>query len=186
MADVYASSARTKQLIRTEFAKLLHQHRIISKISVTDLVKNAGVSRSTFYTYYGSVADVAEDIKSETLHVFFDHIQIRDKNESMMFFDKIYCYMKKNESLFRLLLASREATDFVGEFGAMCRERFCALLESDPTLRDRHLLKLEVSTLTDGLVMQFIHYFSGEPVGTLEEIIALAKMWFQDLLRRRC
>ncbi len=55
---------RTKNAIRKAFNELV-QDKDISAISVSELVKKASITRSTFYMYYSSVLDVRDEIEQE-------------------------------------------------------------------------------------------------------------------------
>lgn len=57
---------RTKRAIRKAFNELV-QKKDISSISVSELVEAAGITRSTFYMYYGSVIEVRNDIEQEIM-----------------------------------------------------------------------------------------------------------------------
>ncbi len=181
-----SSSNKTKKKIRDEFAKLLYINKSIHKVSVTELVKNADINRSTFYTHYNDVYDVAQDIKNETLQVFFDDINITKKEDIEYFFNQIYKYIKKNNNLFKLMFNSKEVTDFVTRLGNICKDRIYIVLNNDPSIKNKHLLELEVSTLSDGLAMQFIRYYRNDLDISLEDIIECAKIWCKDLIARRC
>ena len=52
------SSIKTRQKIREAFAELLKEKNELSNMSVTELVKLADITRSTFYTHYDSIYDV--------------------------------------------------------------------------------------------------------------------------------
>ncbi len=55
---------KTKSAIRQAFIELV-QTRDMAAISVSELVEKAGITRSTFYMYYESVADVRDAIEDE-------------------------------------------------------------------------------------------------------------------------
>ena len=56
-----SSSKKTRKLIKKAFAELIHEKKELSKITVTELVKRADITRSTFYTHYDDIYDVAND-----------------------------------------------------------------------------------------------------------------------------
>ncbi len=68
---------RTKAAIRNAFNELV-QKKDISEITISELVEAAGITRSTFYMYFSSVADVRDDIEDEIIR----HIdKIMDEND---------------------------------------------------------------------------------------------------------
>ena len=68
---------RTKAAIRGAFNELVLQ-KDISAITISELVQEAGITRSTFYMYFNTVADVRDDIENEII----SHIEkIMDEND---------------------------------------------------------------------------------------------------------
>lgn len=183
--NLNASSAKTKNLIKETFAELLYEERNIHKISVTELVKRANINRSTFYSHYDDVWEVAEDIKSETMHAFFGNTELNGIKDIEPFFDEIHKFIKKNDDLFRLMFNSDEVTGFVQRLGKICKDKIFTALKNDPEITDKHLLELEVSTFSDGLAMQFIRYYHNDFEITLEDIIECGKVWCRSMLALR-
>lgn len=183
--DLNASSLKTKELIRKTFAELLYEKRSIHKITVTELVKRANINRSTFYSHYDDIFQVAEDIKSETMRAFFENKTIGSIVDIEPFFDEIYQYIKKNDSFFRLIFNSDEVTGFVRRLGKICKDRIYHAVKADPAIQNHNLLELEISALSDGLAMQFIRYYHGDFPVVLEDIIAFGKMWCHEMIARR-
>lgn len=183
--NLNASSAKTKQLIRDTFAELLHEKRCIEKISVTELVKRAQLNRSTFYAHYDDIWQVAEDIKAETMRVFFENKTDDSLDTIDRFFDEMYQYIKKNDELFRLIFISDEVTSFVRSLGKIGKDRICAALLNDTRIVDRKFLELEVSTFCDGLAMQMIRYYQGSLNISLEDITEFGKQWCRMTIMSR-
>jgi len=61
----------TKALLRNALLRLLEQ-RTISKISITALCEEAGVTRATFYKYYGSIEELYDAIIDQHLAELYD------------------------------------------------------------------------------------------------------------------
>ena len=60
----YRSSIRSKNLIKKAVAKLIHEKEI-SKITVSDVIREADISRGTFYAHYPDIHSVIEQIETE-------------------------------------------------------------------------------------------------------------------------
>lgn len=183
--DLNASSLKTKQLIKETFGELLYEKKNISKIAVTELVRRANINRSTFYSHYDDIWQVAEDIKSETMRAFFENKTIDGIEDIDPFFDEIYRYIKKNDAFFRLIFISDEVTGFVQRLGKICKDRIYHAVKKDTSIKDLYLLELEISTLSDGLAMQFIRYYHNDFEVNLEDIIAYGKLWSREMMCRR-
>lgn len=179
------SSIKTKQLIRVTYAELLYEKKSIHKITVTELVRRADINRSTFYSHYDDVYQVAEDIKNETMKAFFEDKRITDTTDIENFFDDIYKYIKKNDNLFRLMFQANEVTGFVRRLGRICKEQIYGAVKDDSNITDKRLLELEISTMSDGLAMQFIRYYHRDLDITLEDVIEYSKIWCKDMIKRR-
>ena len=64
-----SSSKKTKNLIKKTFAELINEKKELSKITVTELVKRADITRSTFYTHYDDIYDVVNEYQMETIEL---------------------------------------------------------------------------------------------------------------------
>lgn len=62
----YRSSIRSKNLIKKALAKLLNE-KDLSKITVSDIIREADISRGTFYAHFPDVAGVVEQIERRSL-----------------------------------------------------------------------------------------------------------------------
>ena len=60
------SSKQTDEIIKETLAIFLNENYELNSITVTDLIKKAGISRSSFYTHYNSINDLVESIQDET------------------------------------------------------------------------------------------------------------------------
>lgn len=70
----YRSSRRSKQLIKKAFAKLLRE-KDVSKITVTDIIREAEISRGTFYAHYPDVYGLFEQIENEEMTKLMNLVQ---------------------------------------------------------------------------------------------------------------
>lgn len=116
---------------------------------------------------------------------FFENKTISNVHDIEPFFDEIYAYIKKNDSFFRLIFISDEVTNFVRHLGNICKGRIYEAVNKDDSIRDKHLLELEVSAFSDGIAMQFIRYYHNDYNVTLEEIIECGKLWCRTMIERR-
>ena len=115
---------RTQKAICDALKKLLREGRSFDRISVQDLVRKAGVSRSSFYNHFDSKEDVAELI----IEVICDAIVGENRFEERTRFDS----ESQNGERARMLECCRENTDditllyragFGGQYGRTVREK---------------------------------------------------------------
>ena len=58
---INSSSKKTREAIKKAFAEEIEIKKELKKVTITELVKKAGITRGTFYTHYDNIYDVAKD-----------------------------------------------------------------------------------------------------------------------------
>ena len=97
--NLNASSKKTKELIKKYFVELLHEKRELQFVTVTDLVKKAGITRSTFYTHYDNIYDVAKEFQNDTIELLLNEdVDIKSINDVNVYIDVIIKNLKENEN----------------------------------------------------------------------------------------
>ena len=98
------SNKLTKQCIETAMLKLLKK-KSINDISITELVKVAGVSRNAYYRNYDSkeeiVSEICRGITQRLLNSAEDWKASENKEEWMI---KFFRYIGNNKTLFRIMI----------------------------------------------------------------------------------
>ncbi len=64
----------TKRMLKEGLMRLLEQ-KSLDKISITELCREAGINRTTFYRYYELPSDVLTQMQNEFFEETFDHFQ---------------------------------------------------------------------------------------------------------------
>jgi len=98
----YRNSKRSKKLIQEALITLLKRKKDISLISVTDIVKEAGLNRGTFYNHYSNISEVVTNIENvliSQLSKSFDEFEEHD-NSISAFVLTLTSYLKKYEKEF--------------------------------------------------------------------------------------
>ena len=102
-----SSSKKTREKIKKAFALLIKQKGELNKVTVTDLVKTADITRGSFYTHYDNIYDVAKDILDETLNILINNINELQTLENIdKYFSEIINYFKTNSEMYSLILTS--------------------------------------------------------------------------------
>lgn len=175
------SVQRTRQLIKTAFAELVDEKKSVDKVTVSELVERAGVTRGTFYNHYDNLHAVAEDFEAEILELLPDDadVPVHDPATIDAFFDKVFRFVKANEATYRMLLsADAPASSFRRLNLAICQKIYIGLKSCDQRHSDAEL-HFAASFFTDGVVDQVIKYFTGEYAGSLEQIFDHTKQLFK-------
>lgn len=178
----YRNAARSKAKIRSAFSALLEQGKDPEKITVSELVKEAGVNRGTFYNHYPSIEEVSEDVENAL------------REELSALFSRIGDGTHSKESILRsltLYFAKKE-----GQFSSLCRyspHRGFWLIRRDlaNALSKRReqiglppMDPLRASFLVDGIVGLYVEYFSGLlPHASLSSLEKAALLTWEEFER---
>lgn len=176
--NVNASSKRTRNLIKNTFATLLQEKKELSNITVTELVKRASITRSSFYTHYDNIYDVAQELQDETLDVLTkDTEDLRTVQDIYNYIDKVTCYLKEHEDIYSKILASNEPLVFAERLNKLITKKLYDTLGSK---RQKDLL-LNVTFFTDGTILLIIRHFRGEIDYSLDDINEYTKKLFNKI-----
>lgn len=172
------SSLKTKKLIKNTFIELVNEKKSLNNISVTDLVKKASINRSTFYTHYDNIYDVAKDLESETINLLIDDDD--DINDIEKYFDKVVFFLKQNENTYQILLSSNEPHLFLNKLNKLLNKKLKTFLR----FNNISYSDLTINFFVDGLMIQVLKYFQ-TGIFSLDEINKMAKTWFKLLFKNK-
>ena len=180
------SSVKTKKLIRNAFAELIQEHKELSKVTVSELVKRADINRGTFYNHYDSIYDVAEEFESEVFKVLLEDTKPLVSIEDIyVYLDDIISYLKENEEIYRLLLSSKEPLIFLERLKHSILNKLYTFLSTKTKLAKSDSLKFDITFYTDGIVNQVLKFFNDSSEYTLDEISAYSKRIFNILFNNK-
>lgn len=98
--------ALTKQLLQNGLLRLLKQKNI-QKINITELCKEAGINRSTFYKYYNTPYDVLTDMGNTIIRKFIDETNIENLTslpDHRKFYEQLCRYLYENADTMKILI----------------------------------------------------------------------------------
>lgn len=101
------SNRFVKEAIEEALIYLLHQ-KDIDAITISELVKQAGVSRSAFYRNYYSKEEVLRSFSSNVIDLL-NQLLKEEKylNDHYLFFFNILSHIKNNKELFKFIIKGR-------------------------------------------------------------------------------
>ncbi len=176
---VNASSRKTRTLIKTVFAELMQEKKELNKITVTELVKRADITRSTFYTHYDDIYEVAKDYELETIDLLTCEDKILyTKQDILDYFDEIIMCLKKNEEIYKMLLSSNETLFFLEKLRKIAIKKIYFALKD---ICFYHDLELDVCFFVNGVISTLLSYFRNQCDYCLEELLVNAKKWFEKI-----
>jgi AcrR family transcriptional regulator len=159
------SSIKTKKLIRSEFAKMIRQKKELSKISVSELVRNIDINRCTFYSHYSSIDEVAKELQNEALDLLNENVNTLSDVESLL--DKLNLFLKDNYELYSAILKANDPMIFMDRLYKIASTRLNQLLNDKG---DNKNTELDISVYVNGIIKLYVGYFRDEINVSLDEI----------------
>ena len=174
-----SSSVKTRNIIKKTFAELINEKKQLNKITVTELVKRAQLTRSTFYTHYDNIYEVAHDYQLQTIELLCsEDLKLYSKQDIEDYFVNIIQCLKANEETYKLLLSADESLLFLEKLKKIASEKIYNALKD--TYTDKYL-KLNISFLMNGILMEILKYFRNESNYSLDELLVNMKKWFEKI-----
>ena len=174
-----SSSVKTRNLIKKTFAELINEKKELNKVTVTELVKRADITRSTFYTHYENIYEVAKEYQLQTIDLLCnDDLILYSKDDIKKYFENIIQCLKDNEETYRLLLSANESVYFLEKLKNIATEKIYDALKF--TYNDK-FLNLNISFFMNGIMMEFLKYFRNESDYSLDDLLSNMKNWFDKI-----
>ena len=162
MKSTYKNYIRSKELIRNALITLLKTKNSISEITVTEIVKTAGINRGTFYNHYNNIIEVFDEIKNEILNNLTDETTINPKKRNIYtFIETVTRHFKKSEDVYRQILPYIPR-DVIEDM----KLKFISQVKSFGLRVD----KLDIYFVVNGLAGLYIDYLENKLYITLEEL----------------
>ncbi len=174
-----SSSIKTRNLIKKTFAELINEKKKLNKITVKELVDRANITRSTFYTHYENIYEVAKDYQMQTIDLLCnEHLKLQSKEDIEDYFVNIINCLKKNEETYKLLFSTDDTLLFLNKLKKIASEKIYNALKNECHYK---YLELDVSFFMTGITMEFIQYFRNDYPYSLDELLINIKKWFKKI-----
>lgn len=180
--NINSNAKKTEDKIKNSFIKLLSEKKEINQITVTELVHDADITRSSFYTHFEGIYDVAKSIQEDTISNFLnDNIEFNSYEDVCSYIDSTIILLNKNEKMYRRLASSYEAIFFFDKIrNTFVNKMYDLLLKSG--INDINNLKLDVEFFMDGMLFQIIKYYRNtNNTYSLNELGEKVKIWLKEL-----
>ena len=175
-----SSSRKTRAKIKKAFAEIINEKKSFSRVTVTEIVKRADITRSTFYTHYDDIYDVAKDYQMETIQLLIsDDLVLHSKADIEQYFDDIIGCLKKNENTYKMLLSADESLYFLQKMNNTAIEKLYNILKT--IYPDKKYLKLIISFFMEGTIDELVKYFRNKSDYSLDEILLNSKELFKKI-----
>lgn len=182
----YRSAIRSRQLITAALADLL-QEKPLDTITVSDVVRQAGINRSTFYAHYIDIPDVIAHLIDETFACLRDEVfsqtdQLVDATEALL--RRVQYILEQDLDFYRKVMNS-------SAFPLMQQKLVDALLqyllqrESDFGGRDHEEYSFLLLFCAGGLTNLYREWFAGNLQIPLDEVTQRAARLLHGLVDGR-
>lgn len=162
----YRNSIRSKRLIREAFAELIKEKQDISKITVTEIVKRADISKSTFYCHYEDIYAVAEEFGDEIINLVNKTLDayIKDNNpmDISTYSNQIINTLKENETLYHKMLSSNMTYSFIEKLKEIFINKISANVKFKSISDDPKIRRVEINIIANAIIYCFVDYFKSE------------------------
>lgn len=180
------SAAKTRKLIKDTFIKMLSEKREISKITVSELVERANISRATFYAHFDDIYCVVEEFENELINEFFTNAKLLATTDYEKFFDEFFAFIKKNDENYKMMCNSNDFLFSAKRLATLSINKFTELCNNDRNIKNRDFIELEISVFVEGLLCEYVKYCRGLSPVTPEDLAAFAKSWHVKFMKSRC
>lgn len=171
-----SSSIKTRNKIKLAFATLLNEKQELNKVTVTDIVKEADITRASFYTHFDNVYDIAKELQDETLDILFNNIKETPNLDTINnYFDEIINYLKNNEDIYQKILSCDDPLIYIEKLSLQITE---AIMEA---LKNSDVLNINITFFISGCMAIIIKYFKGKTNYTLDDINTFMHESFKKL-----
>lgn len=201
--NLNASSLKTRKLIRQSLTDIIKENGGVSNVSVTALVKCAQINRSTFYTHYDSILQVANELVDENIDAYFDQLELQSVEEIKTLFYQVY--QQLDDHFHRLmgadpgvsipeLVKQLETENTVVDamllrsaqrMGERAFEKILPVIRDDPTILDKEGLALELNVIINGMLMEILHYIQGDLETSPQHMEECGTALITDIINRR-
>lgn len=174
------SSQKTRKLIRQTFAELINEKHSIENITVTELAERADITRSTFYTHYENIYQVAAEFREEIFDTFFGDNLISAECSINDFFDQVTIFLKEHQDIYKMLASANDIPDFTNHLKHHLYRNLTFHLTKHQHYRAPNL-RLDIEFFTDGAVSLLIKFFRNETPLNLDQINSYLKSRFRQM-----
>lgn len=170
----YRSSIRSKNLIKKAVAKLIHEKEI-SKITVSDVIREADISRGTFYAHYPDIHCVLEQIETEEVKKLVTLVNISKNSDSEIKdtkeFLKIICnYIYEDFDYYKMLMQSCMLNNYLCRIIDIYYEETLSMLMALDESNNEAKVITYLTYVTAGAKELFIAWLNGRIEATPDEL----------------
>lgn len=169
----YRSSIRSKNMIKKAVAKLIHEKEL-AKITVSDIIREADISRGTFYAHFSDVAAVISQIESEefeNLRVYVEDFGFENITPKIdEFIERICEYLDRDKEYYRMLTQSNILNNFIWRLVNAYYEKLLEVVVESANATDKDEAHTYLIYVTSGAKTAILAWLNGEIKATPAEM----------------
>lgn len=169
-------SRYTKMVLQRSLLELMKQ-KPITKISITELCKNADVNRTTFYSHFLDQLDLLASVEEEAFswaRSMVDRLNGRtSKDERLQILTNVFEYCVQNSNHLQVLMSDKGDIDFQKKLVHLVFEQ-CGLAQEDINTSDMETKKYYFVFVIDGsigIIQSWLNDGMKKPPREMAEII---------------
>ena len=173
MKREYRNSVRTKKMIKSAFAELIGEKKMMANISVSELAARADIAKSTFYNHYEDVYAVADEMMRELidgLNTIIDAMEADQNNDYRAYIRLIFAFLKENQDLYRKLSESPDAVFFIDRIKYIVSKRVFANFSSPHLSKNKAERGVQIGFFAHACVDTMVDYFRGNIDMSIDEL----------------
>lgn len=128
--------ALTKRLLQEALLRLMNK-KPLEKITITELCKEAGINRTTFYRHFNVPGDVLMDMNVEFHNRLNDSLRLSGTKSIPSYIEELMSYLYEHSELLKIFLQNSAPDDFmhlansVFESFIGAKDRFAEVFDAD-------------------------------------------------------
>lgn len=124
---------KTKENIKISFLNLI-KDRNPESLTVSELCKESGIHRKTFYSHYHNISDILDELYSDLIKDISDlysNMLIGAIDDFNVFFDYVNQYIEKNLDYYSLLAKSKQYVFFINRVDSFFTKNIIDRFDND-------------------------------------------------------
>ncbi len=167
----YNNASRTERWIREAFAALVAEKKSLDRITVTEIVKKADITKQTFYYHYSDLNDLIRSIENEMIDRLSTVLDKASENANVPiehYISILSSFLKENENEYRFFASSTDIHYFISKIKKLLAQKL-----DKPSFgfsSDIKIRSIQKIFISGACVDTLCEYFKGNIQCSLEDV----------------
>ena len=143
--STHKNAVRSRQMIKKAFAEMLNE-KDITKITVTDIVERAGISRGTFYAHYMDVYDLYNAIEANMMETIRETIDLVGAKNIILdptdVITRALAFLDEKKAYYKLFVTTSRSDSLIDRITTYVAERLTAEVDDSFSPEETKEVKL--------------------------------------------